>query len=178
VKNKLIALCAGLLLSFSVASHAAKTEDPFEFKRPVPKVSDQMYKEAVKEYNDGNVNAKLFLDGMRKGWKANEAREGLDEPEDIFMGCVLFQVGGMKALNEINFDHTARVLAGGPKEDGTGNYGETDAKNLVQSWNEDQKATAVRLYVFMEEYGEDCYRLVHQGFTAGIPKLPVNEVKN
>lgn len=148
----------------------ALNNNEFAFKQPLPKVADSMYKEVVKAYAAGNRNAVFFLDHARRHWNATQQAQGLNEPEDVYMGCYLYQLGGLKALEKVKFVDIVPILAGGPKPDGSGDYTEADATKLVDSWSKEQVIIAFRLWAMAGEYAGNCYSYVHHGFIAGIPR--------
>ena len=157
-------LFASLLMLASFAASASEVVvNPYEFRKPLPKIMDQYYKEAITQEKAGNPNVKVFMGKVRAGYEKQQKASKRDEPEDVFFGCVLFQIGGPASLDKVNFAHTIDVLAGAKKPDGS-EYTEQDAKALVGSMNEEQGIILVQLYQRLQYFAYSCYAYTHNGF--------------
>lgn len=149
----------------------AYAEHIFDFKQPEPKTSDRMYTELVAAVAKGDPDATRFYLPTHMHFLEAEKAQGLDEPEDVYVGCVLYQVGGLKALHSIDFNNAVSVIEGLDKPDNSGKYTAEDSKNLVNSWNKEQTITAWKLwYEFGKTYAPACYSYIHHGFIVGVPK--------
>lgn len=157
---------------YAVASEVAVS--PFEFQQPMPKLSDQYYKEAIKMEKEGNPNVKFFLEKVRFGYHKQQTESKLNEPEDVFIGCLLYQYGGPQVLDTVNLAHTADVLAGHAKSDGSGEYTEQDAKKLVGSFNQEQGVLLAKLYQDLQYLAYSCYSYTHHGFIVMPTASPTN----
>lgn len=163
IKTLFVASLLLLVSSFSLLAEEV-VDNPFTFKQPAPKISDAFLKQSAQMIKNGDKNVKLFIDKNQEAWDEEQKRQGRDEPSDVWMGCLLYQIDGPKSLDDIDLVHSALVLAGSEREDGKGNYTEKDAHALVDSWDSHQYEVAYKLWKAWNYYAASCYQYVHGGF--------------
>lgn len=144
---KSIIIAALMLLSFS----ASAQDDPrFAFQNPDQKVATQMYNAAVNNVANGDRDIDWLIALLNKAYAGAHP----NEPSDVYLSCVLYQLGGPEKIKDIHPVALMKLV-------------DTDlpkAKATVAAFNEQQSITYAKLSARLPYYGASCDMLVHHGF--------------
>jgi hypothetical protein len=142
---------SALLFVLTLAAFGEDRSTIFDFHRPDRKVAEILYRQAVVAIERKDADAALFVGVIGGAWK-----KIYPAAPDYFVGCMLYQIGGIKGLHSVDFARTAIILAGEKRPDGGAASTPDEVQKLLKSFTEQQMIVLAKLYRLMEYYATEC----------------------